>query len=296
MKNKSRKKDLKTEVKAAEENAVNSAAENTANTVTENATDTFEAQSSKHKKHRKRKIEKILNTENPNAVPFSVVEAYKNIRLQLTTALSKTGGKTVAISSPNASEGKSTTAVNIAITLSQLNKKVLIIDADIRRGTVHQKLKIENDKGCLDVLSGAAKLEEAIKNHTPYLDIMTCGVALSNSCELFDSPAFDSMLQQLSEKYDYIIVDTPPLNLVSDALVISKKCDGLLYVIRSSVTTYEAFRKSLNSTERLGVNLVGVVINAINSQSGKYYKSKYGKYGKYGYYNKYGYYDNNAYY
>lgn len=238
------------------------------------------------KKKRKQKEEKLLNPENPNAVPFSVVEAYKNIRVQLTAMLEKFGGKTIAISSPNASEGKSTTAVNMAITLSQLNKKVIIVDADIRRGTIHQKMKLENNVGCLDVLSGNVTFEEAVKHYNPYLDVLTCGKVANNSCELFDSPAFDSLIANLNGIYDYIIFDTPPVNLVSDALVLSKKCDGLIYIIRSGVTTYEAFRRAKSSMDRLGVNTLGVIINAVDSSSGKYYKYKYNKYG---YYGKYGY-------
>lgn len=248
---------------------------------------------SKKNQSAKSQTEKLLNTENPSAIPFSVVEAYKNIRVQLTTILDKTGGNVVAISSPNASEGKSTTAINIAITLSQLNKKVIIVDVDIRRGTVHQKLKMDNDIGCLDVLSGKTELEQVIKSYNPSLDVITCGQNKNNSLELFDSDGFDAMLQKLKTDYDYVILDTPPINLVSDALVIAKKCDGLLFVIRSSVTTYEAFRKALNSIERLNVNMLGVVLNAVDAHSGKYYK--YGKYGKYGYYNSNKYYGYNSY-
>lgn len=229
--------------------------------------------------------EKLINFENPNSVPFSVVEAYKNIRVQLTNILEKCGGKAIAISSPNASEGKSTTAINIAITLSQLNKKVVLIDTDIRRGTIHKKLKFENEAGCMDILSGRASFEQVVKHYNSYLDIITSGQIYSNTSELFDSNEFDSLLDKLNKEYDYILIDTPPVNLVSDALVISKKCDGLIYVIRSKVTTYEALRKAVSSTEKLNVNLLGVIINAVDSNNSSY------KYGKGGYYNKYRYYE-----
>lgn len=251
-------------------------------------------ESVKGKKKDNQTPDRLLNPENPNATPFSVVEAYKNIRVQLTTILEKFGGKTIAISSPNASEGKSTTAVNIAITLSQLGKKVLIVDADIRRGTVHQKMKLENDKGCLDILAGTASFKECVKHYNSSLDVLTYGKQLSNSCELFDSSAFDELLIFLAKNYDYVIFDTPPVNLVSDALVISKKCDGLIYIIRSRVTTYEAFKKAKSSTDKLGVNTLGVIINAVDSGASKYYKYRYGRYGysyhkrSYGYYGYYG--------
>lgn len=239
---------------------------------------------------------RIINAENPSAIPFSVVEAYKNIRVQLTSTLDKIGGKAVAISSANASEGKSTTSVNIAIILSKLNdKKVIIVDADIRRGTIHQKLKIKNDVGCLDILMGEATYEQAVKHFSPSLDVITCGKMNANSSEYFDSAEFDALLKTLKENYDYVIFDTPPVNLVSDTLVISKKCDGLLFVIRSEITTYEAFRVALSNTEKLNVNVLGVVLNAVDNNTGKYYKYKYNKNGynrKYGYaygYGGYGY-------
>ena len=217
----------------------------------------------------------------PPPPPFTVVEAYKNIRFQLTTALDKIGGKTVAISSSNASEGKSTTSVNIAITLSQLKKKVIIVDTDIRRGTIHQKFKLENGAGCCEILSGSAKLEECIITHSPYLDIITHGKNLSESSEIFDSSLFEEFLEALKAKYDYVILDTPPINIVSDTLVISKKCDGLLLIIRSSFTTYNDFKKSLDITKELNINLLGVVLNAVKSETAAYHK--YGINKKYGY-------------
>ena len=120
---------------------------------------------------------KLVSNEKQTSVPYAIVEAYKSLRVHLTSALSKINGKVIAISSPNASEGKSTTSVNIAIMLSQLNKKVLLIDTDSRRATVHQKLKIENNVGCLDVLSVEVKLKFAIQNYSPFLDILTTGKA-----------------------------------------------------------------------------------------------------------------------
>ena len=239
---------------------------------------------------KKKSKQKLINTENAASVPFSVVEAYKHIRVQLINILEKFGGKIIAISSPNASEGKSTTAINIAITMSQLEKKVIIVDADNRRGTVHKKMKLENDIGCTDILSGKTTVKEAVKHYNENLNVITCGEYSSSSSEMFDSSAFERLLKELSEAYDYVILDTPPINLVSDALVIAKKCDGLIYIIRSEVTTYEAFKKAVNSTEKLGVNLLGVILNAVDAYSGKYYKIGYGYYNKYGYYGNYGYY------
>ncbi|MBR7132175.1 MAG: CpsD/CapB family tyrosine-protein kinase [Clostridia bacterium] len=234
---------------------------------------------------------KLVNNNGPSKVPFSVLEAYKNIRVHLTSMLANIDGNVVAISSPNASEGKSTTAVNTAIILSQLEKKVLLIDADIRRASIHKKLKMEKGTGCMDVVLGKAQFEDVILKYNPFLDVMTAGTSISNSSEIFSFEAFDTLLANLRTEYDYIIIDTPPVNLVSDALVISKKCDGLLLVVRTGVTTYDAFIDTLEHASVLDINILGVVMNGVDGSSGRYGKyGKYGRYGRYGKYGRYGYY------
>ena len=221
---------------------------------------------------------KLINLENQNKVPFSIVEAYKSLRVHLLSLLENYNGKIIAISSPNASEGKTTTAINTAITFSQLDKKVIIVDTDSRRPSVHQKLKLTNDIGCLDVVTEKVTLDDAVKHHNDYLDILTVGSA-SNSSELFSSAGFDKLLLELRDKYDYIIVDTPPVNLVSDSLVVSQKCDGLLLVVRTGVTTYTTFNESLANIKKLGIKLFGTVMNGIGGEAGKY--GKYKGYKKY---------------
>lgn len=229
---------------------------------------------------------KLFNNNETRKVPFAVVEAYKHLRVQLLSLLAKTNSKVFAVTSPNASEGKSTTAVNIAIILSHTNKKVLILDADARRSTIHQKLKLENKLGALDVLTGSATIEQVINKYNPYLDIITSGSFASGSSELYSSMEFDRMLAELKENYDYIVVDTPPVNLVSDSLVISQKCDGVLLIARTSFTSYASFMHAVSSIEKLNINLLGAILNGVGSRSDKYYH--YDKY-KYGYGYGYGY-------
>ncbi len=231
---------------------------------------------------------RILGNEKQNKVPFAVVEAYKTTRIHIVSTLEKINGKVIAISSPNAAEGKSTTAINIGIALSQLNKKVLIIDADSRRSTVHKKLKTENGLGCLDVISGTATVEEVTKSYNQNLKFITSGTQANNPSELFSTESFSEFLDSIKDSYDYIIIDTPPINLVSDALVISQKCDGLILIARANITSYEAFKRTIDSTKELNINVLGVIINGFESEK-SYKYGKYGRYGKYGY-GRYGYY------
>ncbi len=216
--------------------------------------------------------------------PFAVVEAYKNIRIRLLSMLDEIGGKVVAFSSPNASEGKSTTAVNMAITLSQLNKKVILIDMDIRRATIHKKLKIDNFTGLSDLLAREVSFEDAVTKYNPYLDILTSGSITNNPSDLIGSTDFDKLLEKLREEYDFVIIDTPPVNVVSDSLSISQKCDGVILITRIAVTTYADVRAAISSLEELNVNILGTVINGAGGSG-----SSYSKYGKYGSYSKYGY-------
>ncbi|MBE6749620.1 MAG: CpsD/CapB family tyrosine-protein kinase [Ruminococcaceae bacterium] len=214
-------------------------------------------------------------------VPFSVVEAYKGIRVNLIHELAKTNSKIVLITSANAGEGKSTTAINTAITLSKMNKKVLLLDIDARRATVHKKLKLDNELGCIELLAGELKLEEVVKSYNPYLDVITAGGMASNVSELFVSYKFDELMDSLKESYDYVIIDSPPVNLVSDTLAVSQKCDGVVIVCYAGVTTAGNFRKAVSAFENLGVKVIGAILNGVSAKSKKYY-NKYG-YNKYSY-------------
>lgn len=230
---------------------------------------------------------KNVNANIATKAPFAVVESYKNIRIRLISELEAINGKVVAFSSPNASEGKSTTAVNVAITLSQLNKKVILIDTDIRRATVHKKLKVDNFTGLSDYLAKDVSFNDAVTKYSTYLDVLTSGSITNNPSDLIGSTDFDELLQKLREEYDYIIIDTPPVNVVSDALSISQKCDGVVLITRIAVTTYADVKAALSSLKELNINVLGTIINGAGGAGSSY--SKYGKYGKYGSYSKYGY-------
>ena len=226
--------------------------------------------------------ENLLINDIRKKVTFSIVEAYKNIRTNIIALMTKKDAKVIAISSPNASEGKSTTALNIAITVSQLEKKVLIIDADAHRPSIHKKLKIENELGILNLIVDSSKFEEAIHSHNDYLDVITCGTNTSKPSELLNSEKFDELLKEFKDKYDYIIIDTPPINPVSDALVIAQKADAIVLVVRAASTTHDAFKRASKSLSVLDLKIDGVIINGSDPHPKGYYKSKYSyyRYGK----------------
>lgn len=222
--------------------------------------------------------EKLVMANIRQRITFAIVESYKNTRTNIVNLMAKKNAKTLAISSPNASEGKSTTSLNVAITISQLEKRVLVIDCDVHKPTIHKKLKIDNNIGILDVILEKATLKEAIHKHNDYLDVLTCNTLPVKSTELLNTTKFDEVLKQLSEEYDYIIIDTPPINPVSDALVIAQKVDAFVLVIRAASTTHDAYKKAVKALGVLGISVDGVIINGADPRPKGYYKSKYSYY------------------
>ncbi len=222
--------------------------------------------------------EKIVMANVRQRMTFAIVEAYKNTRTNIINLMEKKNAKTLAISSPNAAEGKSTTSLNVAITISQLEKKVLIIDCDVHRPSIHKKLKIDNTVGLLDIILKKVTVKDAIYKHNDYLDVIPCNTLTVKSTELLNDERFDEILKELREEYDYIIIDTPPINPVSDALVIAQKVDSVVLIVRAESTTHDAYKKAVKALNVLGISVDGVIINGADPRPKGYYKSKYSYY------------------
>lgn len=215
-------------------------------------------------------------TLNNKETPFSVAEAYKTIRTNLMFVLPNRSKKTIAISSSLPGEGKSTTALNVGISFSQLEQRVLLIDGDMRNPTIYKKLKINNSKGLSSILVGFCELDEAVKNVYPNFDVLTSGPLPPNPAELLGSDNMSELLKVLEEYYDYIIIDTPPINVVADALILAPKTEGLVMVIKQGVSTHEQLKKTLSSIEFANVKLLGTILNGVKMDNKQYsYKYKY---------------------
>lgn len=210
-------------------------------------------------------------------VPFAVAEAYKSIRTNLMFLLNKKMGNVVTVSGSDISEGKSTTAVNMAIAFSQLGDKILLIDGDLRRSSIHKKTKLDNEKGLSDILGGFAEFEDAVKTVNPNLDVLTSGHQAPNPSELLGSARYEALINELKEKYVYIIIDTPPVNVVSDALIVAPKSDGVVLVVRDKFTMSDSLKKAIEAFEFANVKVLGAVMNAAGAKSKKSYYKKYRK-------------------
>lgn len=216
---------------------------------------------------------------------FAASEAYKLLRANLSFAISKVDKcPVVAITSSIRGEAKTTTSINLSYTVAQTGKKVLIIDGDMRLPNVARTLVLDKAPGLSDVLAGKATVAESIKptGIIDKWDILPAGNIPPNPSELLDSPAASKLIEGLRDKYDFIVIDMPPVGIVSDALVVAPIVDGLIVVARQDYTPKKLFRSCVNSLEPVKQKILGVVVTDTNKNIKGY---KYGK-NKYRYYSK----------
>ncbi len=218
--------------------------------------------------------EKVISPSN-KGVPFAVVEAYKAIRTNLMFLLSNGRGRVFEVSSPLPGEGKSSCALNLAIAFSQLGNRVLLIDADLRKPSIYRKLHLQNTKGLSSVLVGFCDFSDAVISANPNFDVLVSGPTPPNPSELLGSDSMSTLLNAVKEQYDYVVIDTPPINVVSDAVVLAPKTEGIVMVVQDRCTTHEQFKKSVASLSFAKARLLGVVLNSSDDHTAKYkYKSK----------------------
>ena len=219
------------------------------------------------------------NAELQSINLFAVQEAYKTIRTNITLSFIKEGCKVIAITSSLPSEGKTTTCLNLAISLAQAYKKVLLIDSDLRKSRIHKVLGIPNVPGLTNIISGLESFANAVRE-TKYNDlhVLTAGLQVPNPSEILSSETMAALINELSKSYDYIIIDTPPLNIVADCLPLAKICDGTLIVVKQNQTTHPDLAKSIESLEFIGAKIAGIILNGVETSGNKYYKYKYKPY------------------
>ena len=219
-----------------------------------------------------------------NDTPFAIKEAYVKLRTSLMFCMTADKTRpctTFAVTSAKPSEGKSLTAANIAISYAMLGKKVLLVDADMRKPTQRRLWKVDVSTGLCDFLAKIWKLEVVKVKELP-LWIVCTGTIPPNPSELLASDRMKRFVEECAKRYDYVIIDTPPINTVADAQIISTFVDGVVLVAKSGNTTSDELNTAIEAVSRAGGNLCGVVLNDLNMKSVKYsYKYKYGD--KYGY-------------
>lgn len=221
-----------------------------------------------------------LNLIAHNDLKNPATEAYRVIRTSIQFAQAGKELKTLAVTSCVSNEGKSMTAANLAVVLTQAGKSVLLLDCDMRNPTVHKNFNLSNKVGLSSCISMGTALSDAVqKTSIEGLYALTGGVIPPNPSELLGSEQMKNVLQRAKEQYDYVLIDTPPVMPVTDALIVSRFVDGMILVIASAEVKVEMARDVKNQLVNAGANILGVVLNKVRSEHHGY---------GYGYYYYYG--------
>jgi exopolysaccharide transport family protein len=202
-----------------------------------------------------------------------MAESYRALRTSLLLSNLGSPPKVIMVTSALPQEGKTTTSINCAVVLAQKGVRVLLIDSDLRRPSIHKTLGMGPRSGLSNVLTGSTTLENAITRTSilPNLYILPAGTPPPNPAELLASTNMRDMLAQLSEQYDHIVMDTPPTLSVTDAVVLSPRADAVVLVIRSGHTTKQALRRARDILAQVNAKVVGVLLNAVDLSSPDYY-------------------------
>lgn len=216
--------------------------------------------------------------------PFQIVEAYKSLRTNLLFSLATAAHKSAILCSPEPHAGKSTTAANLAIVLAQTNFKVLLIDADMRKPALKRIFRVSASEGLSRLLCGMTTFEEAVtRNVAPGLDFLSSGPIPPNPQELLGSEQMRKLLEKAEKEYDYILIDTPPVNVVADALMLLPEVGGMLMLVRQNSTTRDDLQAALDAVQRVDGHILGLLMTDVrnkNARRGAYYKSSDYVYGK----------------
>jgi len=219
----------------------------------------------------------------PN-MSFSVTEAYKLLRANIMFSFSDEGrGHVIGITSSLQSEGKSSTAVNTAYALAEAGAKVLLMDADLRRPSVAAKLSLARTPGLTNILVARGDYRELLQQNpvAPGMDVLTSGDIPPNPSELLGSNRMEKLIAELVQAYDYVIVDLPPVNVVSDAIAMSRVLDGVIMVVRSGVSEQQMLAEAMRQLKLVNVRILGFVFRDNAAGGGKYSKKYNYKYKKY---------------
>lgn len=219
---------------------------------------------------------------------FTITEAYKTLRTNIIFSCRGDGCKKFVVTSPFPGEGKTTNAINLAISFAQTGKKTLLIDGDMRKPKLSKYFGIRNRVGLSNILSGIYDEGEGkVINKTRYdnLELITAGHIPPNPIELLSSDNMKQFLSQLDKIYDYVVIDTPPVNVVSDALVLSKDVSGFILVVRSDYTEYRAMDIAMSKFDLAEISPLGIILNSFTEK-----RKKYAAGSKYKYKNYYNYY------
>ncbi|WJY26428.1 CpsD/CapB family tyrosine-protein kinase [Sporosarcina trichiuri] len=228
----------------------------------------------KQKKPLQKAARKLITVDNPKSI---ISEQYRTIRTNIHFSSADTELRTIMLTSSSPSEGKSTSAANIAVVFAQEGRKVLLIDADMRKPTMHHTFHVNNGTGLSAVLTRQAEAAEAIiPTDIEHLSVMPCGPIPPNPAELIGSQTMKALIAQLKEQFDVIVFDAPPLLSVADAQILSNECDGTILVVNTGSTEKDNALKAKETLQSANARILGVLMNNYTLAKDHYYYQYYG--------------------
>lgn len=218
---------------------------------------------------------RVISLDNPKS---PIAEAYRGIRTNIEFSDLDKKLKTICITSSHQGEGKSTVIANLAVSFANLDKKVLLLEGDLRNPSVHRMFNISNIHGLTDVLFGKKSFLECVHpTKLKNLNVLTCGATPINPSEMLSSKTMREFIESLKEAYDYIFIDAPPIGIVTDAGVISTYSDGVVFVAGANEVDANLAKLSKERLEKVNANVLGVVLNKfdVSKNSGYEYYNYY---------------------
>ncbi|MBA2441359.1 MAG: CpsD/CapB family tyrosine-protein kinase [Rubrobacter sp.] len=203
-------------------------------------------------------------------------EDYRTLRTSLLYSLVDEPPKAIVITSPGPGEGKSTTCANLGVVLAQAGKRTLVVDCDLRKPRMHQLFGLRNLQGLVNVLVGERSSEEVARGGAVRdLEVVTSGSLPPNPSELLGSQRFSEFLEGARQEFDYVLLDAPPVELVSDPIILCGQADGALLVFDARNTRKGSLKQSVHNLQAVGTNVLGTVMNSASSSKGGYYYDGY---------------------
>ena len=221
-------------------------------------------------------MKSIISYNNPKSV---ISEQYRTIRTNIEYSNVDQDKKTILVTSSDKNEGKTTTVSNLAVSFANLNKKVLLIDCDLRNASIHKMFKINNIYGLTDILAKDRAVDKCIQEtELENLYVLTAGAIPPNPAEILSSEKMKNLIEDLKNIYDYIFIDTPPIGLVTDAGVLSSFTDGVVLVVKSESVEKKYLEETKKKLDAVDARILGAILNSYKSEQKDYnYYSYYGK-------------------
>lgn len=234
-----------------------------------------------------RKNKKLDDNTMKNGAPLIVeykptspiAEQFRTVRTNIKFSIVANQNKVVSITSANPSEGKSVFISNLACTFAEQGEKTILIDADMRRPTVYKTFMVSNQNGLSTYLSGNSNLDESIlKTDVDNLDVMVGGPVPPNPAELIGSDRFKNLLNTLSKDYEWVLIDTPPVNTATDASLIAAVSNGTIIVVPQGIADKSSVKGAIEQLKKVNVKILGSVMNRVNAKKTAGYGGYYGGY------------------